>query len=759
MTPNNAAGAAPESGHTRKPPKAAPRRVAIPLPLSRPRVPKPAPKSEPTTPREPEASKYESTAREKHNEAAIAQEESNGTTSIETSASTKESTHTPATQIGVQKPLTNGLSTNESHDEPIAPSTPPQATPGAGTSSSPSSTRKPSAIRTELPPEFVPSAGSHTPRSATSISRLNRNSQVFIPQSHFPRPSTASIVFGGVDSTTSSPAPPQSAGSEGTNPSLQADTHTPHPLVYPASSRVPQSSESQGNAYPASHESQYSQQQEHSTVPRHLPPGLHAYANSFRYPQRDVAASGSSDVPNGNASYSQTVSPTSAAGKGDPGGYELRASTVANAPVNGTNSANPTSSSYYASHAPYPQPNMYRALPAQVPPYPDYSLDIDNAQQIRDHITSQYGNPSLSDCHLQIVQDIDGSRSYLDAHKLILARSPTLLQLILDSNDPAAAHLKTQVSISLPGAYVTLLALNECVKYVYGGPLLQFDWHIRQSQNNQMPPPSPEARMTHVLRYIATSAWLQLHVPAVRGVEIATTIFTWDTLPTCLAFALEGGLSAVWDAEVEGYEATNSSPPTGSSPTHDPYATELLRHAVNFTVSSVPQSFILDASAPSIPSVSDLPSPSTASAPDPTPAQASKHKVNRSSDPRLSKIRFGELPLKPAQGQGSMATAISSLLLSLPFQLLRAIFDHPYLVERLGGDGMRKLANGIVKERESRRSNALDATDRSQDSVKLQWEESVKKHSGGAGVRIVRRRTREEAAAVAANGDSANAAT
>nr|OQO26563.1 hypothetical protein B0A51_06606 [Rachicladosporium sp. CCFEE 5018] len=378
--------------------------------------------------------------------------------------------------------------------------------------------------------------------------------------------------------------------------------------------------------------------------------------------------------------------------------------------------------------------------------------------ELRDHITSQYGNPALSDCHLQIVQDIDGSRSYLDAHKLILARSPTMLQLILDSNDPAAAHLKTQVSISLPGAYVTLNALNECIKYVYGGPLMQFDWHVRQSQNHNLPPLSPDTRMQHVLRYIATSAWLQLHVPAVRGVEIATTIFTWETLPTCLTFALEGGLSPVWDAEVEGTEATTTHPTTSSTPIHDPYATELLRHVVNFTVSSIPQSLILDPSASSIPSVSDLPSPSTASALDPTPAQASKHKSNRSSDPRLSKIRFGELPLEPSQVQGRVNTAISSILLSLPFQLLRAVFDHPHLFERLGGDGTRKLANGIVKERESRRSNALDATDLSQNSLELQWEESVKKRSGGAGVRIVRKWTSEGATAVTANG-IANAVT
>ncbi|KAK6435083.1 hypothetical protein LTR95_008729 [Oleoguttula sp. CCFEE 5521] len=720
--------------HARKPSQQAPRRVAIPLPLSRPRGPKAAPKFKPTTPQGTEVSNQEAKAGEEVNEPAGSLEDKTSATPVETPTTTKESApraEVPATQDSTHKPQTNGSSTHESHDELTVPSTPPQVTPGAGPSRSSPSTRKPTAIRTELPPEFVPSAGAHTPHSATSSSRLNRHSQVFIPQSHFTRPSTASIVFGGVDSTTSSPAPPQSAGSESTNPSLQADAHTSQPPVYPVPSHTLEPSESHSNSYPAHHQPQSFQHQEQFAVPRNLPPGLHAYANNFRYPQRDFAASGGSNIPNGHASHSQTASPTSATAKGNSGAYELRASTENNA--NGTTSANFESNSHYASHAPYPQSNMYRGIPAQAQPYPDYSLDIDNAQQLRDHITSQYGNPALSDCHLQIVQDIDGSRSYLDAHKLILARSPTLLQLILDSNDPAAAHLKTQVSISLPGTDITLNALNECIKYVYGGPLLQFDWHIRQSQNHNLPPLSPDARMQHILRYIATSAWLQLHVPAVRGVEIATTIFTWETLPTCLVFALEGGLSPVWDAEVEGTEATTTYPTTSSTPTHDLYATELLRHVVNFTVSSIPLSLILDASAPSISSISDLPSPSTASALDPTPAQASKHKLNRSSDPRLSKIRF----------------------VSLPFQLLRAMFDHPHLVERLGGDGVRKLANSIVKERHSRRSNALGAMDHSHDSVEPQWEESVKKRSGGAGVRIVRRRTNEGATAVTANGDAA----
>jgi hypothetical protein len=252
--------------------------------------------------------------------------------------------------------------------------------------------------------------------------------------------------------------------------------------------------------------------------------------------------------------------------------------------------------------------------------------------------------------------------------------------------------------------------------------------------------------MEHALRYTATGAWLKLLPVASRGVEVAGGLLHWDTISTALAFALDGGLSQLWNVEdgSEDRASTSSSddslgrPETTFTPTYDPYATNLLQRIVDFTVHVFPSNFYLDASAPQLETCPRL------------PTLPPSHESRQSrSDPRLSQIRFGEIPIEDHQRPSFATTTISSVLLSLPFQLLKCVLEHYDLAARLGPETVASIMRQVVAERETRRNKVLKARTASQiddgtDAQLVQnlyWQESVEPSTQHrAGFRLARRR-------------------
>ena len=233
---------------------------------------------------------------------------------------------------------------------------------------------------------------------------------------------------------------------------------------------------------------------------------------------------------------------------------------------------------------------------------------------------------------------------------------------------------------------------------------------------------------------------------ASRGVDVAGGLLHWDTMSTALPFALDGGLSQVWNVEdgSEDKASTASSddslgrPETAPTPTYDPYATNLLQRVIDFTVHVFPPNFYLDASAPQLESCPRLPSlpPSHESRPS-------------KSDPRLSQIRFGEIPIEDHQRPSIATTTISSILLSLPFQLLKCVLEHYDLAARLGPETVASVMRQVVAERETRRSKILNArtASHSNDNADTQlvqnlyWQESVEPSAHHrAGFRLARRK-------------------
>jgi len=737
-------------------------RVAIPLPLSRPRPAKAQPKPEVDAaveaPAKREVSEQEQNGHIEDGPVVVDTDAEDGEdapviTSEEMSNAKKSSpvVEAPGSRGSAAMSLSNGATPEQAQQSARPDSPPPDSAEPAkpvSPAATPTSSRKPAQIRTELPPAFVPSGGQRTPHSAASSLHINRNSQVFQPQAHHSRPSTSSIVFGGEDSIASSPVPPQSAGSAYMPPPAQPVQRQMQPPPFVPANHAHHFSEPQ--AYPMyppgypTHQPQWSNQRQFYPSQHQPPfPPHHAHPN-FRYPPREPFVPAETPQSNGHANASRSASPgSSTTAEAHKSALELRSPAAAGPPNNAS-----FQGVFPGHHGARPQ-LFSRNIPPQQAGNADFRSELDNAHVLRDHVRSSFGDPTLADCHLQITLEADTSRQYLDAHKLILARSPTLLDLIRSSPDPASASLKTQVHIHLKGRYVGLKSFSECLRYIYGGPLLPLGANMRQGPPSVDPNLSNDERMEHALQHIAIGSWLKMPVLAVRGAEVAVSLLHWDTLPAALAFGLEGGLSPTWTVD-DGSEDRNSTASSddsllrnevSSGPLYEPHSTGLLHHVFNFTLTMFPSNFYPDTSAPQLAGSPRLPH---------IPPTHEKSKASQ-SDPRLSQIRFGELPPAEAPRPSPVTTTISSLLFSLPFHLLKFLLEYPMLTDRLGPETVGSIIRQVVMERENRRLRALKArsaapiaiveTAESQVLANLFWEESVEPFGHGRlGLRLARRR-------------------
>ncbi|KAK4493941.1 hypothetical protein PRZ48_015127 [Zasmidium cellare] len=584
-------------------------------------------------------------------------------------------------------------------------------------------------IRTELPPAFVPAADQHTPQSAASSQ--TRQQHPVLPHAHPTHPSASSIIFGGHDSAGSSPAPPLSSNSA---------YAPPHPQQAPFFGHAHHGSEPQGQrGYPPGFQQPPAPWQMRPGFAPGMPqPYYHPHGHmAMRYPPREAFMPGAGPQPNGHGPRSRSGSQaSSAAHDAQKIGSDLQSPVGAD---DGPRHNFPEQKAAFAGHPrhlpPQPQPHM----PPPHFAHPEVALSIENAESLRDHVLSQLRNPELADCHLQISEQEGHGRHYLEAHKLILARSTTLLSIIRNSEPPAAATLKTQVHIQLKGNYIRVGPFLDAVKYIYGGPLPLFDMFGAGGA-------PMEERMELALRHIATGAWLNIAPFAHRGVEVASSLLNWETMPQALGFALEGGLAPVWPIEDGSEERVSTcssddsfnKPEAGGSPTYDPYSSGLLHRAIDFTVQQLPPNFYLDSTAPQLVACPRLP-----------PFQPSHESKPSRSDPRLSKIRFGEVPADDLQRPSFATTTVSSILLSLPFPLLKFLLEHPALSNRLGAETVASIMRQVVNEREVRRQKALKArtTNHIVDGTEstavqnLFWEELVEQFpQNRAGFRLARRR-------------------
>lgn len=589
-------------------------------------------------------------------------------------------------------------------------------------------------IRTELPPAFIPAADHYTPQSASSSQ--NRFQQPVLPHAHPTHPSASSIVFGGHDSAGSSPAPPLSSNSAFAPP----QNAQPPPFF----GHAHHTSESQGQRayHPGYQQPPMPWQMRPGFAPGMPQPYYHPHAHvPMRYPPREAFMPAAPLLSNGHGPRSRSGShASSAALDAQKVGSDLQSPIGIDQSADAARAMFPEQKAVFPGHPRHlpPQPQQHMPPPPNFA-HPEMAMHLENAELLREHVLSQLRNPELADCHLQISEQKGHGRQYLEAHKLVLARSSTLLAIIRDSEAPAAATLKTQVHVQLKGNYIRVGPFVEAVKYLYGAPLPPFDMFGAAGA-------PVEERMELALQHIATGAWLNIPGFAHRGVEVSASMLNWETMPQALGFALHGGLAQMWPIEDGSEERVSTcssddslnKPEAGGSPSYDPFSSGLLHRAIDFTVQHLPPNFYLDSTAPQLAACPRLPT-----------FQPSHESKSSRSDPRLSKIRFGEIPVDDHQRPSFATTTVSSILLSLPFPLLKFLLEHPALSNRLGAETVASIMRQVVNEREVRRQKALkahnvnhgeDGTD-STAVQNLYWEELVEPFpQNRAGFRLARRR-------------------
>ncbi|KAF2234351.1 hypothetical protein EV356DRAFT_532919 [Viridothelium virens] len=613
----------------------------------------------------------------------------------------------------------------------------------------------------DLPPPFYPSGDHSTPVSAVSsnFSRALHGSNASFNGSSYQTQSSANgIVFGGyADSSSSSPAPPVPSG------------HIPYPPP-------PLPNLAQGDLLPPlfappNHSHHLSEPHPYAAYPHpanmnpYGPPNIfgrsmfppppplypatslqwvqHGKQGPYPMASRDGRlVDGRTPFPDVTRSISRTGSAISSrTQEREQPRISPEPTLGVENPFNGTGEVETNNSRPDIRHDPFRLPTQgQQVVPTNVEEHASIAL--------RDYLFAQFGNGDFADYVLNLVQIHDRFPPLiLPVHGVVISRSPTMAHVIRSSGN--FAHSEDGESkvlpVSISDRFIDGFGFSDALRYLYGAPL------VDPNRFPSGPTPNPagaeiersdilEQHLDYALAYAASGHFLQVDSVTARGIDIAIRILHWETVEKALSFSLDGGLGANWktDDSPEDRDSVSSSEdsssrlePSQAPPTFGIYATRLLQSIVEFLVSHFPQDFIFDATAAQLKETPRLPAvvesrPSTSNA-------------------RLSKIQFGEVPVEDVALQSVRAAAtLSSILISLPFPVLKVFLEHYVLGGRLGWPKVVDIMRAVIDERESRRSRVLRSRVMVADDAlarNARWEESVepsKQHQSG--FRIARHR-------------------
>lgn len=308
-----------------------------------------------------------------------------------------------------------------------------------------------------------------------------------------------------------------------------------------------------------------------------------------------------------------------------------------------------------------------------------------SAFTLQDFMLKQFNRADSSDVTIMFrVEHAPAFKIY--GHGLVLSRSEKLYQLISEQNGGGRT-----VYVDPPNHFMTEVGFSGALKYMYGGPRWipeNLFYEISQVSPDFAQNASPVHTMSHVLSYIASGHFLGLPEIVQAGIACAHRMQSWDTVSTCLAFSLDGGLDTrFWRIENARDEAN-----VLQDPTYGQAATYLLQQTLDWIAMAFPPVFQFAPTATQLPELPRLPTII-----ENRPSQA---------DPRLSLIQFGEMA--PEEGRPDYLTLfLSSILVSLPFATLKFFFELPAF--RSKPLDHLAIADAVIGEREDRRMKVLEA--------------------------------------------------
>ncbi|KAH6616843.1 hypothetical protein C7974DRAFT_53385 [Boeremia exigua] len=308
--------------------------------------------------------------------------------------------------------------------------------------------------------------------------------------------------------------------------------------------------------------------------------------------------------------------------------------------------------------------------------------------ELASYLSTQFGNPEFADFLLQ-VRSPEYQYMSIPVHAIVVVRSPVVANALRRSIPSAhrSRDSRRLADVLTTNPFVASESVQEAVKVLYGAPLLSMQsflyglGHYSPEVPHAHVTKDARRRMDQLLSYIAAGSVLQIPSMQVRGVEIAKALLRWDTVEQVLHYGLQATrttLRSAVDADVR-----------------DPFATELLNSAIDFIAYNFPNDFSLHKIAAELRDDPRLPSRAD--------ARAQTH------NPRLSKIRFGDAPADDDTQVSPVSRTLSTILLSLPPQLLGRLFNHRATANQIGWTGAAKVLHDVVDERENRRQKAAQS--------------------------------------------------
>ena len=396
-------------------------------------------------------------------------------------------------------------------------------------------------------------------------------------------------------------------------------------------------------------------------------------------------------------------------------------------------------------------------------------------EPVLQYLLSQFGSLALAD-YIVKLRHVNARFEPVEipVHGLLIAQSPFLQTLMEETADEVCPK---PLVVETADRFLTAHAFSAALKTVYGAPLYAFDnfQRVLGSPTSQSETSEQDAKaqdgMEVAVAYASAGQLLQLNSVAQHGKDMATRMISWETLEHTLAFAIDGGLDDEW-AVKDTRSAANESSRSGSrrpsyiteqsepssasttdlaspwepsngfsaptsQPTYSSLGNNLLHEALDFIIFNFPPNFTLDSRVPDMTMHSRLPSIAEQSP-----------RLN----PQLSAIQFGDYESDDPSPNSMSTLALSKVLLSLPFPLLKHILESPQLGSAQGWASAslrQKTARAVIDNREKRRvrvlrSQSVSFAERAaheHDWEPVGWKESVVVTYGGAadGVELTRR--------------------
>lgn len=335
---------------------------------------------------------------------------------------------------------------------------------------------------------------------------------------------------------------------------------------------------------------------------------------------------------------------------------------------------------------------------------------------LTDHLLQCFNVDEYSDYHLVVEHEKDKWVAEFRLHSLVLSNCSAWKEL--EKASSVGQDGKKSLKVLTKNKFLTPQAIQAALRVCYGESPLLFigsPLHVDPSQNTRE---VSATWMKNALAFAAAGYLFRIDAVISRGLQIVSRILNWENIDRALIFILFGGLHLdnilssdlpvkMFSTSSSSSENLNAAATASSNDTMDPKdcdfasksemfswdmhqrtpSSELLCHCLDFIVTNFPESWSLDTSARPLTDINKLPTPSENRPP--------------SNKLRLSQIQFGDHPSENATKASAENVVLSSIILSLPFVLVK------YILERIEGPMRDRSMISVVDERERRRSQGL----------------------------------------------------